>query len=457
MKVTSKTRLQHKLNSALMFVLLIGLAIVLAWLSNRYEKQFDWTASGRHSLSSTSQELLKKIEGPIEITAYASDNHDLRNIIKDIIKRYQLIKPDINLHFINPVAVPEEVRSLGITVDGELVLRYQNRSEHVKTDSEEEFTNSLQRLVRGADRWLVFLEGHGERDSLGEANHDIGLWVSSLTKRGFKAQPLNLAEADTIPDNASVLILVSPLTDYLPGEVEKIVNYVRKGGNLFWSIEPGKLHGLEALADELQIEIRPGTVIDFVGQLLGVDDPSIAIASSANYQAHPALKGFSITSLFPALTPIFEIKNESWIFEPIIISGDHTWAETGELSGEVAYDKGQDEAGPLNILVSLSREVEQEDDEKISIKKQRIIVSGDGDFLSNQFLGNGGNLDLGMRLVNWLSNDDELISIPPNTADDLYLDLSDTSKFIIIIGFLVVLPLALLAAGLYIWWRRRKQ
>lgn len=457
MKVTSKTRLQYKLNSALMFVLLISMTILLAWTTNRYEKQFDWTAAGRHSLSNTSKEVLKKIQGPIEITAYASDNHELRNIIKDIIKRYQLVKPDINLHFINPVAVPDEVRSLGITVDGELILRYENRSEHVKTDGEEEFTNALQRLARGADRWLVFLEGHGERNAFGDSNHDIGLWVNSMTKRGFIAQPLNLAETDSIPDNTSVLVLASPRVDYLPGEVETIVNYVRKGGNLLWLIEPGKLYGLDALAEELQIEIHPGTVIDFVGQLLGVDDPTIAIASAANYRPHPALKGFTLTSLFPALSPIINIENEKWNFEPLIVSGDHTWAEVGELSGELAYDEGMDEPGPLNILVSLSREVEQEDEEEVLTKKQRIIVSGDGDFLSNQFLGNSGNQDLATRLVNWLSNDDDFISIPTITADDLYLQLSNTSKLFIILGFMIVLPLALLCAGLYIWWRRRKQ
>lgn len=457
MRVTSKSRLQYKLNNAVMFVLLIGLTIVLAWLSNRYEKQFDWTAAGRHSLSATSIEVLNKIDGPIDITAYASDNHDLRDIIRNIIKRYQNVKADINLHFVNPIAVPDEVRALGITVDGELILRYQDRAEHVKSDNEEEFTNSLQRLIRGTERWLAFVEGHGERNALGEANHDLGLWVKNLSGRGFRAQPINLAEIDTVADNTSVLIIASPQVKYLPGEVEKVVNYVRRGGNLLWLIEPGQMHGLDALAHELDIEIHPGTVIDFVGQLLGVDDPSIAIASGANYQKHPALKGFSITTLFPALSPIVNANNDKWHFEPLIISGDHTWAETGELQGEVAFDEGVDEPGPLNIMVSLTREIENAEGNDQANIKQRVIVAGDGDFLSNQFLGNSGNMDLGARLINWLSHDDDFISIPANTADDLYLELSDTSKVIIILGFLIILPLLLLVTGLAIWWRRRKQ
>lgn len=457
MKVTAKTRLQFRLNSAFMFILLIGTAIVLGWFSTRYDKQFDWTASGRHTLSETSQNVLSKLEGPLDITAYASNNQELREIIKKIINRYQTFKPDINLHFVNPVAVPDEVRGLGISVDGELIVRYQGRMEHIKSDSEEEFTNTMQRLARGGERWLAFLEGHGERNALGKANYDLGIWVTNLTNRGYKAQPINLAETDSIPDNTSVLIIAGPQVDYLPGEVEKILKYIESGGNLLWLVDPGKLYGLKPLAEQLHVEIHPGTIIDFVGQLLGVSDPTIAIASGSTYQPHPALDGFNLTTLFPAASPVEVIENQTWHFQPLIISGDHTWAETGELQGEVKFDEGVDAPGPLNLIVSLTREIEiKATNGELVNRKQRILVSGDGDFLSNTFIGNSGNLELGVRLINWLSNDDELISIPPQIANDIYLELSDTTKIIIIVGFLIVLPLGLLIGGISIWWRRRK-
>lgn len=456
MRISSRSRLQFRLNSALMFLLLIGAAIVLAWLSQRYDQQFDWTATGRHTLSETSREVLEKIDGPVDITAYASDNAELRNIISGIVGRYQKHKEDIHLHFVNPVAVPDEVRSLGITVDGELVLRYQDRTEHVKSDSEEEFTNALQRLARGGERWLAFVEGHGERAPLGQANHDLGQWVNSLTSRGYQAQPINLAETDRIPDNTSALVIAGPQVDYLPGEVDKILRYIEDGGNLLWLVDPGKLYGLQTLAEHLQVEIHPGTIIDFVGQLLGVNDPTIAIATGPAYRPHPVLQDFDITTLFPAAAPIKVIDNETWHAEPIIVSGDHTWAENGQLQGSVEFDEGIDDPGPLNLMISLTREIETGDGDEAGSKKQRIIISGDGDFLSNTFIGNSGNLDLGVRLINWLSNDDDLIAIPPRVADDLYLELSNTTKLIIILGFLIVLPLGLLVTGLVIWWRRRK-
>ncbi len=458
MKVSARTRLQFRLNSALMFLLLIGTAIVLAWLSHRYDHQFDWTTTGRHTLSTVSLDVLEKLDGPVDITAYASDNKELRDIIRKIIARYQAVKPDIQLHFVNPVAVPDEVRELGITVDGELVLRYRERSEHVKSDSEEEFTNAMQRLARGGERWLAFVEGHGERNPLGQANHDLGAWVSHLDSRGYNAQPINLADTDQIPANASVLIIAGPQVDYLPGEVDKIIEYLEAGGNLMWLADPGRLYGLEPLAEYLGLEIHPGVIIDFVGRLLGVNDPTITIATGPSYQPHPALQDFSITTLFPAAAAIEHSGDDRWHFAPVIVSGDHTWAENSELTGEVGFDEGIDDRGPLNLLVSLTREIdlEENDQGEIVTRKQRILIGGDGDFLSNSYLANSGNLDLGVRLINWLSHDDELISIPPRLAEDLYLELSDVAKVIIIIGFLIVLPLALLGTGLVVWWRRRK-
>ncbi len=457
MQLDKTSRLQFRLNSAFMFVLLLAVAVVLGWFSNRYDQQFDWTASGRHTISDASRDVLQKFDGPIEITAYASDNKGLREIIRNIVGRYQAVKPEIELDFVNPIAVPDEVRSLGITVDGELILRYQDRLEHVKTDSEEEFTNALQRLARGGERWLAFVEGHGERNALGQANHDLGSWVDNLTGRGYQAQPINLAEVDAVPDNTSVLIIAGPQVDYLPGEVEKVINYINNGGNLLWLHDPGPMYGLLPLAESLGVEIYPGTIIDFVGQLLGINDPTIAIATGPAYQPHPALDGFSITSLFPAAAAINVNDNAEWNAVPLILTGDHTWSENGELMGEVEFDESIDDQGPLNLLVSLTREVEVElENGELETRKQRILVSGDGDFLSNTFLGNSGNLDLGVRLINWLSNDDELIAIPPRVADDLFLELSNTSKIIIIAGFLFLLPLALLVTGMSVWWRRRK-
>ena len=85
-----------------------------------------------------------------------------------------------------------------------------------------------------------------------------------------------------------------------------------------------------------------------------------------------------------------------------------------------------------------------------------MVVVGSGHFLANTYLGNGGNLELGLNIVNWLAGDDAFVSIAPRTLVDGQLSLSRGSLLAIALGFLFIMPLALFAAGGYLWWRRRK-
>jgi len=461
MKITAKSRRQSRINSIVMLLLILSLTGLLAWLSVRYQTQMDWTQSGRHTLSHASQEVLVRLEGPVEITAYAREDAVLRQTVEKIVGRYQRLKPDIQLHFINPDAVPDEVRSAGVSVNGEMLLRYRGRTEHVKTGTEEEFTNALERLARGSEHLLVFLEGHGERDPFGKANHDLSLWTTQLVSRGFKIQYLNLADVQAIPGNTKVLVIASPTVGLLPGEIALIIEYLLRGGNILWLSDPGSLHGLESLADQLSIEIPSGVVIDFAGSLIGIEDPTIVLNTSSMYPEHAITKTFNLTTFFPTTASINVRDNEQWNTSSLLISGDHTWLETGVLEGEIEYNEDSDLIGPLDIGITLEKTIENDLgndlDEPSETIQQRIIVIGDGDFLSNTYVGNSGNLDLGIRLINWLSNDDDFISIPIKTVNDAHLELSLLASGIIAFGFILVLPLLFLGTGLTIWWRRKKQ
>ena len=461
MKITSQPRLQSRLNSLVTLLLIVCLTILLAWLSVRYQTQMDWTQSGRHTLSHASQEVLDRMDGPVEITAYAREDAALRQAIEKVVGRYQRLKTDITLHFVNPDAVPDEVRNAGVSVNGELLVRYQGRTAHVKTGTEEEFTNALQRLVRGSEHWLAFLEGHGERDPYGTANHDLKLWASQLASRGFKIQPLNLATIQIIPSNTKALVIASPTVDLLPGEIALIVEYLLRGGNILWLADPGGLHGLEPFADQLNIKISAGIVIDFSGSLVGIEDPTIVLNTPSMYPQHAITKTFNLTTFFPTTTSVLVEEQEEdqapWIKSSLLVSGDHTWLETGVLEGEVEYNEGSDTLGPLDIGISLERTLDDASDDDSSSIQQRIIVVGDGDFLSNAYVGNSGNLDLGVRLINWLSSDDDFINIPVKTVNDAHLEFPVYATWIIGFGFIFVLPLFFLGTGLTIWWRRKKQ
>jgi ABC-type uncharacterized transport system involved in gliding motility auxiliary subunit len=92
----------------------------------------------------------------------------------------------------------------------------------------------------------------------------------------------------------------------------------------------------------------------------------------------------------------------------------------------------------------------------VESKDQRVIVIGNSNFLANQYLGNAGNLDLGINLINWLAGDENLIAIQPRATKDAQIELTQNKKLLLVLGFLIAIPLAFLIAGSLVWWRRRK-
>lgn len=453
MQVTKKSRTQIRLQNIIFVLLFLGMVGMLAWLSGRYMVTSDWTLDARNTLSPASTELLKTINGPVSITAFVRDNAQskaLRQRITQIVGRYQKHHADISLSFINPDLEPQMSRDLGIRVEGEMVIRFGERSENLQNLTEQSLTNALQRVIRSADRYVVFLEGHGERNPRGRANHDLGDWATQLKSKGLNIQTLNLATTPQLPDNTSILVIASPQVSLLPGEYTIIAKYLAGGGNLLWLADPGDLHGLGSLAEQLGIEFQPGIIVDPTTVSLGIQDPRFTIITEYGDQAVTA--NFDTVTLFPQARGIEVIEGSDWQAAPFLTSAANSWSETSELKGELELNAGEDIPGPLNIGMILTRH--SGDGENGN--EQRAIVIGDGDFLSNAYLGNAGNLNLGLNLVNWLSRDETFIDIPARTAGDLKLELTPFSAGLLGIGFLFIIPLSLLAAGFFIWWRRRK-
>jgi len=453
MKITRSSRRQLQLQNLIFIIGILVIVGLLGWLSTRYNYETDWTTSGRNSLSMDSRKLLDEMHGSIHMTAFARNTPALREHIRDLVARYQRHKPDVELHFVNPDAEPERVRELGITLDGELLIAYTGRSDKVQDLSEQSLTNALLRIARPNPHKVVFLGGHGERNPRGQANHDYGQFGKLLTDKGVSVEVLMLAESPTIPEDTSLLVIADPRTPLLSGEVQLINRHLKHGGNLLWLIEPGTLAGLEPAAETLGLEPLPGTVVDATTQLFGIDNPAFAIIPDYPMHEITSNMGSKIT-LFPQACAIEVTSPEGWEAEPLLTTLDRAWTEIGPISGTIRFDQDSDERmGPLDIGYIFTREQGDED----RAAQQRVAVIGDSDFLSNTYLGNAGNINIGLALFNWLNHDDRFIAITGRTATDVDLELGKLAQGLIGFGFLFILPLVLLSAGVSIWWRRRNR
>ncbi|QAU25530.1 ABC transporter [Dyella sp. M7H15-1] len=434
----------RRLHSWLFALLVLVGACAIGYLTSRHDHVVDWTYGSRISMAPETRAVLAKLDGPVDIVSYANPQGDLRQTIAAVLQRYQQAKPDIHLSFVDPQKDPAAMRHLGITVDGELILRYRDREQRLDMLSERSLAQVFERLVRGNDRIVAFVTGDGERRADGVANADLGAFVSQLEQSGMRAVPLNFSQIATVPDQTDLVVLASPQAAVSSAATKALVDYLGNGGNLLWLADPGNQDPcLQPLADTLGIRVLPGELIDASNAALGLKDPRTI--PLGDYPPSPITRGFTLTTLFPEVAALAEVHKREWQVTPFLRSSPQ--ATTQAMDGS----SGHGLKGPLDFGFAFSRLSPSP-----AKAEQRVVVIGNGDFLSNSYLGNGGNRALGERIFNWLLGDDVLINMPSHGAPDRVLTISQAELSFLSIAYILVIPMLLLLIGGVIAWRRRR-
>lgn len=431
-------------------LLCVVIAVCIAALSARFGFTADWSAGARATITPQSRSLLKQLNGPLEVTSYARPG-TLRTKTRLLIDRYARFKRDIVLKFVDPDLDPIATQDADIATDGEMILAWKGRTQRVTQLDEPSLSDALVRLARGGTRLVAFITGDGERDANGRNAADLGDFMQHLSTRGVRALPLNLAEAAEVPRNANLVVLASPQAALLPNSVQKLEDYVANGGNLLWLVEPGADDlGLVPLAQALGVKRLPGMLLDAQGAD-GFGDPRMLVAT--RYPSQGITDDFNVNTLFPRAAALAALSGAAWNAQPILQSSARSWnqtAPTGPAQATFNPDSGELK-GPLTFGYALSRLSPSPDK-----NQQRVVVIGDGDFLSNAYVADAGNLAFGERVFDWLLGDDALASLPPAAPDGL-LKPSRVELAALTFGYLIALPILLILIGLAISWRRRRR
>ncbi|CAH1904052.1 ABC-type uncharacterized transport system involved in gliding motility, auxiliary component [Candidatus Nitrotoga sp. HW29] len=428
--------------------ILLATIVSLYQLVARHPAQWDMTQNASNSLADNSVNVLKQLHGEIKLTMYVTGQDanlgDMHRLTRDFVALYQRYKPDISLTFIDPVKQPEEARKVNIRVNGEMLVEYGGKRGHLTMLNEQALTSVLLRMAHTKNQLLMYLDGHGERNLEGIANHDLGEFGKRLQQNGFRLSSLNLTLAQDVPNNASMLIITQPQIDLLQGEIDKLLRYITNGGNLLWLVDAEPLHGLERLAEKLDIILTPGIVVDPAAEEMNIP-PTWALG--AGYPPHAITQNFNLTTVFPFARAIDWEENAAWQHTTLVEAAPRGWVSREIPQGNSRFNKTRDIPGPVTIALALQR--------NINDREQRIVIVGSGSFLANTYSGNGGNLDLGINMTNWLGNEEKLITIQPRAVKDGAITLSKINLTIISSSFLIALPMLFILTGALLWWRRR--
>src|SRR5215207_8600584 len=196
------------INSGVSVLLFLGVLGLVNYLGNQHQKRFDVTTERLNSLGDESTKVLSELKQPISIKAFfpGGDDADVRKLLD----MYASQSSNVKVEFVDPDKNPQAAAQYQVTQYGEMSnpMTRQSRKygtiifdagntkveriEQQDPPTEEDVTNALMKLVKGEQKIVYFVEGHGERAI--ESGDRAGLQVAdgSLTKDGYKVSALNL-------------------------------------------------------------------------------------------------------------------------------------------------------------------------------------------------------------------------------------------------------------------------
>ena len=472
------TRRQARLGAiaATSVVLVLGILAALNYLSNRRSYRWDLTENKEFSLSDQTKQILQKLDAQLQFLVFFDPSEGVEQL-RDRLDRYEYdSRGKVTIEYVNPDREPVRAQQNQVQSYGTVVINYKGRTERVVGSEEQQITNALIKVLTGEERVLYFLQGHGERDTVSSEREGYSAIVQALGSENYKVETLALAQKPEVPANATAVIVAGPKTDLLQPEADALAKYLDAGGKLLVLIDPPEKAGavpLTALTTLLKgWALEPGNdiVVDTsgVGQLLGMNE---VMPVAVRYPSHPIVSAFRVITAYPFARSVRPASGaaDGRSAQTFIESSPQSWAETGLadlFAGKpVSFDEGRDSQGPVSLGAAVSAtapnppaaaEGAEKPSEDAPKPQTRVAAIGDSDFAANGYLGIQGNRDLFLNTVNWLAEQENLISIRPRDPEDQRLTLTGAARTFVLWGPMLLLPLAIAILGFTVLRRRRQ-
>jgi ABC-type uncharacterized transport system involved in gliding motility auxiliary subunit len=452
-------------------LVILGVLTAMNVLANRYDKSYDSTKNKQFSLSDQTIRIVKGLKTDVNLTYFGSE--DSFRTGRDLLDRYSDLSPKVHTQYLAPDKNPQKAKSAGYRSDSPVVVDVGGRREGAKSVTEEEVTGALIRATKTGERNVCFVNGFGEH-SIDDADRNGFSFLKQLLDRdNYKSRSISFkpeapaggslaigqqapAANVTVPSDCTVLISGGPQQDYPQPVVDAIKVYVEKGGRAMFMLDnvirigrqdaAAENAALAAVLTGWGATVNKDLVLDSsgIGQLFGFG-PEIPVVMQ--YESH------QITSPLGRMMSAFELARSLDVksgttatIDSLVKTTDDSIA-VNEISPDGHVDQKKAKKGPFTLMAAA----------RMSGGQGRFVVVGTSLWATNPFVGSRqlGNRDLFVNSVNWLSNDEDLISILPKSPEDQKFDITPAKMNTLFWLCVFIFPLGVVSFGLATWWKRR--
>ena len=446
----------------LKFQLLFEAAILLATFALVYiviqpfHERWDLTQDKVYSLPKATTGILRDLKGRrIDLLLFFQQDDPAKPGLEVFLKECRRHHPDFHYDFYDPNRRPQLARKFNVTDAKTVIFRSGDREERLVGPTEEGFTNAFLRLLYPKNLDVCFVTGHGEVVLGDDQSGGYSRFRDTLQGYNVKVHEIVLAR-DHVPETCQVVVVGGPRWDLSAEEFGDLDKAFKKGKGVFLLIDPldpGKGNAFTEFAKQYGVVLGENVIVDKVSRMVGGD--FLMPLVSRYLVTHPATKNMKQATFFPLVRTVQPSTDTvpGLDVTPLAMTSDGSWAETDLSaleSGDAAFDMKTDIAGPLPVAVAIEKKEDPKpelENEKRSSSGGRMIVVGDGDFLTNGYLELSGNKELGLNMVRWLANDDRFMDVkrPDLRFRPLLLDVPRRTRLMIFL--LGVYPLTFFILG----------
>ena len=438
--------------------IVLGVLVVANFLANRHTKSWDSTANKRFSLADQTRKVVTELKTDVKITYFdQTSRFSGAGGPKDLLDRYDALSTKLSVDYVDPDKRPQVAKAMGVRTYGTTFVEANGRKEEAKSVTEEELTGAIIRTLKGGTRTVCWVAGSGEHDMDESGRSGYSNLKELIERNNYKTQKVSLLEKAEIPKDCTVVLVGGPKRDYLEAAVNALKAFVEGGGRALFLLDPPVklardetdentaltklLEGWGAtLAKNLVLELSP------VGRAFGLG-PEMPLVM--NYESHAIVRDMKETATaFPVVRSV-EVKNGDKTTVEKLFSTSTSSVATENLKTAEIQINDKDKKGPFALAAAGKYNTGKEKGEG------RFIVVGSSNFAANTFLRFGGNRDLAMNMLNWLSSDEDLISIRPKEPEDRRISMNARQMRTLFFVVLLFFPLVVIGAGISVWWKRR--
>ncbi len=439
------------------YVLIVVAAVVVAnILGNRYNKSYDATPNKQYSLSEQTAKIVKGLKQDATITYFNQSGRFREG--KDLLTEYANLSPKVQVKYIDPDKDPELAREYGIREFGTAVVQVGDKKDTAKNMTEEGITGAFIRDLKSTTRTVCFTTGSGEHQIDDSTRDGLSKFKELLGKDDYQTRSVDLLTKAEVPSDCTTLVVAGPTKNYEQPEVDAIKKYVEDGGRAFFMLDPplklahDEIADNDALTSLLQswgVTVQKDLIVDLnpLGQITGLG-PQVALVTS--YTSQPIVESMRGTATGFPLARSLDVKDTGKTSVQKLFDSSSTSLATDNLSSPaVNVNNPKNKKGPLTLAAAGTYNTGKEN------SQGRFVVIGSSTWASNRFIDFNGDSDLALNAVNWLSSDEDLISIRPKPQENQRITMTQGQLAWVRAVSQFALPFVVVIAGVMVWWKRR--